>query len=55
MRVKSAFSGCAGTAGLAPLYPENVVREKLVFTRTLLFRYQFNPTDHARADDAELL
>ena len=54
MRVNSTFSGCFVTAVVEPLTPSvNVVREKLVFTRMSLFKYQLRPTDHAFASEAE--
>jgi len=56
--VNSTFSGCRvtieGAAVPAPPPPENVVREKLVFTRTFRFKYEFKPTDQASANPNRL-
>ena len=42
------------TVASAHCPPVNVVREKLAFTRMLRLRYQFSPTDHACAAEAEV-
>src|ERR1035438_6144037 len=58
MRVKSTLSGfCVTFAGAEvplPPPPLKVVWEKLDFSRTFRFRYQFRPTDHAPAEWAEV-
>src|ERR1035441_377 len=58
MRVKSTLSGfCVTFAGAEdplPPPPLKVVCEKLVFSSTFRFRYQFRPTDHAAAEWAEV-
>jgi hypothetical protein len=53
MRVKKTFSGCRVTVARDPVPPSNFVREKLASTRMSRFKYQFNPTAHAFAADAD--